>query len=79
MNVHIILKRTRPVMGSSSAVVYDPLAQVELEVVPKGEYVIDGTVYETVGVPKFIIDKTGYGHTLNRVELTVQVKDPTGV
>jgi hypothetical protein len=53
------------------------LAKVNnLEVVPRGIYVIDGVEYQYNGTPTFIIDKMPYlyggVHHLTRVEITVE-------
>lgn len=53
------------------------LAKVEdLEVVPRGLYVIDGVEYQYTGQPTFIIEKLPYlyggKHRLARVEFTVE-------
>lgn len=51
------------------------LAHVELEVVPRGLYEIEGKTYQYIGQPKFIIDKGQYRcdpHRLMRVELIVE-------
>jgi hypothetical protein len=53
------------------------LAEVQnLEVIPRGLYVIDDEVYEYTGQPTFIIEKLPYvhgpGHALKRVEITVK-------
>jgi hypothetical protein len=59
------------------------LAEVDLEVVPRGIYMVDGTPYQYTGQPTFIINTfkreggiryTGKlpSHTLERVELTVE-------
>lgn len=64
------------------------LAEVDLEVVPRGLYVIDGIEYEYVGQPKFTIDeqdtrRTSTSHVLSLVELVVSHHEregkPTGV
>ncbi len=48
----------------------------DLEVVPRGFYVIDDEVYEYTGQPTFIINKSydihGNPHVLDRVEITVK-------
>lgn len=36
---------------------YELLCEVELEVVPRGFYIIEGKTYQFVGQPKFFIDK----------------------
>ena len=56
------------------------LAEVNnLEVCPRGLYVIDDVVYEYVGQPTFIFEKLPYlhggGHTLKRVEIVVKKRD----
>lgn len=53
------------------------LAKVEnLEVVPRGIYVIDGVEYQYTGQPTFIIEKVPYlyggKHQLTRVEISVE-------
>jgi len=53
------------------------LANVDLEVCPRGFYEIDGVVYQCTGQPKFIIggeDRDG-NHSLQRVELLVEKYD----
>lgn len=57
------------------------LARVEnLEVVPRGTYVIDGVEYQYTGQPTFIIEKMPYlyggKHQLTRVEFFVEKKTP---
>jgi hypothetical protein len=51
----------------------------EVEVVPRGLYVVDGTVYQYTGQPTFIIEKTPYlhggNHVITHVEITVEKKD----
>ena len=69
MKAHIFLKGEKP--GDEKL-----LAQVNLEVVPRGIYVIDDVPYQYVGQPTFIIAKThdhyGDGHVLKRVEIVVE-------
>lgn len=59
------------------------LVEVDLEVVPRGIYVVDGIPYQYTGQPTFIIEKhtphpmvirsgPKVTHTLARVELTVE-------
>lgn len=49
------------------------LAKVKnLEVVPRGIYVIDDEVYHYTGQPTFIIEKDDEGHRLKRVEILVE-------
>lgn len=53
------------------------LAKVDnLEVVPRGVYVIEGVPYQYSGTPTFIIEKMPYlyggVHHLTRVEITVE-------
>jgi hypothetical protein len=53
------------------------LAEVNnMEVCPRGFYVVDGQVYQYIGQPTFFFEKLPYlhggGHTLVRVEITVQ-------
>lgn len=56
------------------------LAEVSnLEVCPRGLYVIDDVVYEYTGQPTFIIEKLPYLHggnyALKRVEIVVKKRD----
>jgi hypothetical protein len=50
-----------------------------LEVCPRGLYIIDSEVYEFTGQPAFIIEKLPYLHggnyTLVRVEIMVRKRD----
>jgi len=50
-----------------------------LEVCPRGLYVIDDVVYECTGQPTFIIVKQAYlhggGHSLKRVEIIVRKRE----
>jgi len=53
------------------------LAKVDgVEVVPRGLYVVDGTVYQYTGQPTFIIEKVPYlhggNHVMTHVEITVE-------
>lgn len=47
-----------------------------VEVVPRGFYVVDGTVYQYTGQPTFIIEKVvsvlGEYYFMTRVEITVE-------
>ena len=68
MKAHIFLKE-----GDTETL----LVQVDnLEVCPRGLYVIDEQVYQYTGQPTFIIEKLPYlhggGHTLKRVEIVVE-------
>ena len=69
MRAHIFLKGCNP--GDEKL-----LAQVELEVVPRGIYVIDDEPYQYIGQPTFIIARDdnpyGDGHILKRVEIMVE-------
>lgn len=51
-----------------------------LEVVPRGLYVVDNQVYEYTGQPTFIIEKDydlrGSPHVLTRVKITVKKYEP---
>ncbi len=72
MKAHIFLKD-----GNEETL----LAEVQnLEVVPRGLYVIDGETYEYTGQPTFVIEKLPYvhgpGHALKRVEITVKKYRP---
>jgi hypothetical protein len=56
------------------------LAEVtNMEVCPRGLYVIDDVVYEYTGQPTFIFEKLPYlhgpGHALKRVEITVKKRE----
>lgn len=73
MKAYIFLKN-----GSGEA---ELLAKVEnLEVVPRGTYVIDGVEYQYTGQPTFIIERAPYlyggKHQLTRVEFQVEKKTP---
>jgi len=74
MKAHIFLMAEKPGDEKLLAVVQD------LEVVPRGIYVIDDQVYEYTGQPTFIIKKSydihGNPHVLDRVELTVRKDKP---
>lgn len=73
MQVHILLQKTEDGgIPWRDTYTYQALASVELEVVPKGYYVIEGVTYQTTGIPKFFIETTRDGHTLNHVEIIVQ-------
>ena len=52
------------------------LAEVDLEVVPRGLYVVDGIVYQYTGQPTFVIKRDynfeGGPHVLHHVELIVE-------
>lgn len=51
-----------------------------LEVVPRGLYVVDNQVYEYTGQPTFIIERDydlhGSPHVLTRVRITVKKYEP---
>jgi len=50
------------------------LAKVDgVEVVPRGFYVVDGTVYQYTGQPTFIIEKVPYLHGGNHVMTHVEI------
>lgn len=49
----------------------EPLAAVELEVVPRGFYVIDDVEYQFTGQPTFYIRGHRDGHKLEGVDLLV--------
>ena len=71
MKAHIFLKGEKP--GDESTL----LAKVDnLEVCPRGVYVIDGVPYQCTGQPTFYIEKQPYlhggNHTLKSVELMVE-------
>lgn len=71
MKAHIFLKN-----GTEETL----LAEVNnLEVCPRGLYVIDDVVYEYTGQPTFILEKLPYlhggGHALKRVEIVVKKRD----
>lgn len=82
MKVNLYLAKTEA-HGMSIDLTKDGLlATVELEVVPSGQYVIDGTVYTLVGKPTFHIKKSQshgasrhapvFTHNLEEVDLLVQ-------
>lgn len=53
------------------------LAKVDgVEVVPRGFYIVDGTVYQYTGQPTFVIGKVPYlhggDHALSHVEIVVE-------
>jgi hypothetical protein len=74
MKVSIYLNKVEPVWH---------VATVELEVVPRGIYEIDGIVYHLTGQPKFYITKSGRyagcDHDLVEVELIVSRTAPSPV
>ncbi len=74
MKAHIFLKGTKP--GDETTLV----AEVNnLEVCPRGVYVVDGVSYQCTGQPTFIIEKDPYihggKHSLRSVEITVEKID----
>ena len=76
MKAHIFLKGSKP--GDEPTLI----AKVDnLEVCPRGVYVVDGVPYLCVGQPTFHIEKQPYlhggHHTLKSVELMVEKIDTT--
>lgn len=68
MEAHIFLKGEKPGDEKLLATVYD------VEVVPRGIYVIDDEPYQYTGQPTFIIvrDDVTKVHRLKRVEIMVE-------